>query len=181
MNEKEGLKSQDQEVNSISKILEEPIYSINIQGHDRTDYSKESMDIAIWADKWSQNILYKLFLILQSELDLILKIMSNNDKFSFICDILVDDFYTDLKKKIAVENILEKKIKDLQEFKFNTSKDLYKIYEDLEDEYEEVSLDEVIEMIQSLRKRNIDIYKEILLEVKRNKEKYIDAIIKEIE
>lgn len=162
-------------------MIQEQIYNINIQAHKIEDSSKKTIDIALWVDTWSQNLLYKIFLIFQTELEYITKLMSNENLFSFICDILVEEFHEEIKNNTNLENSLESRIKRLEEYKFLTSRDLYTKYNELEDEYMEISFNDVKDMILSLRKRKMGLYKEILKEYRNDKEKYFHFIKEQVD
>ena len=173
MGKKNDLNLRNEEESDISKILQGAIYTIDIQGHDRTDYSKQSMDIAIWADKWSQDIIHKLNRIIQTELGYITNLMGHKDKFSGTCNLLLQNFYKEFLKKEDLEKSIENKIKNLEEYKFWTPKSLYEHYE-IEDEYEELPFENVKDLLKSLRKRRIKIYEELLKDFLNNKDVYLD-------
>lgn len=159
----------------LPKLMNQKFYEINIQGADAYNPKKKTIDSVLWADEFSHNIVYKIFLILQGENRFTPKFKRSEDIFSLISDILYDEFYTDIKakKELNIEKSLEKKIQDLEENKFLTSKGFGKNYDSVADEYEEISIEEVKDMIRSLRKRRIKVYKAVLKEFKKDTDKYL--------
>lgn len=181
MKEKENTVKKEVGELNLTKMIQEQIYNINIQAHKIEDTTKKTINIAVWADRWSQNLLYKIFLIFQTELEYVTKLMSNEDLFSFVCDILVDEFHNEIKDKKDLENCIDNRIKQLEGCMFLTSRDLYTKYNELEDEYMEISFNDVKEIFLSLRKRKIDLYKAILKEFRNDKEKYISCIKEQVD
>ncbi|MBD3213601.1 MAG: hypothetical protein GF311_13415 [Candidatus Lokiarchaeota archaeon] len=170
-------KKEEYKDNIISKIMQEKKYEINLIGYDEKD-GRKTIDSVVWTGDWGHDIIYKFFLIFQEELSFISTIRRYQDLYSFICKFLYNEFYNDIKKKneLKIENTLEKKIEELEEYQFFTSKGFGKNYETIADEYEKISLEEVKDMILSLRKQRISVYKEILDEYKNNKEKYLNYL-----
>lgn len=158
----------------ISRILNEEIYEIRIRGSERKDYNKKTINNVIWSDRLSQDIIYKFFMIFKKELECVTIFMGHKDKFSCISELLYQKFHSEFIAKKDLEESIEEKIKNLGELKFVTSKGLYKKYDDLEDEYEELSFDNIKELFLSLRKNRIEIYKELLKDFKNNKDMYLD-------
>lgn len=170
-----GNMKEEYKDNIISKIMQEKKYEINLIGFEAKDTSKQTIDSVVWAGDWGHDIIYKFFLIFQEELSFISTLKRYQDLYSFARKFLYNEFYNDIRKKkeLKIENTLEKKIEELEEYKFFTSKGFGKNYESVVDEYEKISLEEVKDMILSLRKQRISVYKEILNEYKNNKEKYL--------
>ena len=81
----------------IDDIIKGSIYEINIQGCDITKSSDEycnlSLDIAIWTDKISQDILHKLFRIVQTECGIVTNLMGSEDRFSGLSNVLFQRFH----------------------------------------------------------------------------------------
>lgn len=112
INEEEGKKT-------ILKIIQNTINEIMIigrgEGEDVEDYSKITINIAILADNWSKERLYKLYKILQAEVDFIGSFRGLNDKFSCLSNLLLQEFHNDFIEKRNIEKSIEEKIKDLEE------------------------------------------------------------------
>lgn len=171
----ENKKNEQDYANSIIlDLIKNKFFSINIQAYDREDYDKQTIDIAIWADKWGQDILNKLFRIIQTELGFITSFIGNDDIFSCLSDLLFQRFHIDYMEEKNLEKSIEEKIIDLEKFTFSTPKNMYEKYESMEEEYEEISFEKVADLIKSLRERRITIFKTLLEDFKNNKEKYLD-------
>ncbi|MEJ2252515.1 MAG: hypothetical protein P8Y97_23000 [Candidatus Lokiarchaeota archaeon] len=128
----------------------------------------------IWADKWSMNILNKIFRIIQTELSYIISFMGNQDTFSCLSNLLFQKFHNEYMNKKDMEKSIEMKINDLEKYKFLAPNDISDETEFMEDEYEEISFEKVLDLIKSLRKKRINIFKTLLEDFKNNKEKYLN-------
>ncbi|MEJ2252678.1 MAG: hypothetical protein P8Y97_23835 [Candidatus Lokiarchaeota archaeon] len=147
MTKKQNIDDKKSKELSLEEMFKEQIYNINIKGSKIEDSSQTSINITMWANNLSQNLLYKFLLIFQTELDYFTKIISNDDLSSFIYDILTDDFHEEIKNNQNLEDCINNKIKQLEENKFLSSKGLDKRYEDLEDEYIKISIEDVKHII----------------------------------
>ncbi|MFX1569777.1 MAG: hypothetical protein ACFFCV_15575 [Promethearchaeota archaeon] len=169
-----GLKKEEDGESIISEIIDKKIYEVNIEGFDLKDKGKRSMDIAFWADEWSQDIIYKLFKIIQSEVSFIKIFIAHQDKDSGLKDLLFQGFHRDFMNNKDLEESLVTKIKELETYEFQSPKSLYKKYKIIKDGLENISFNELKNMILSIRERRIKIYKTLLNEFKKDKEKYLD-------
>lgn len=162
----------------IKDIIKGPIYNINIQGCDVTKSSDEyrnlSLDIAIWTDKISQDILHKLFRILQTECGIVTNLMGSEDRFSGLSNVLFQNFHKDFKEQKDLEISIKDKINELEEYNFLSPKSLYEKYDTIKDSLEYISLNEVKELILMLRKRRIKIFKTLLNDYRIEKDKYLE-------
>ncbi|MHA1293472.1 MAG: hypothetical protein ACTSQJ_12480 [Promethearchaeota archaeon] len=166
-------------VSIISEIIQENIYSINIEGYDIKDTINKSINNVLWADKWSQDIFYKLFIIFKEELECVTLFMGLQDIFSCTSKLLSQKFYKEFLNKENLEDSIKQKIKNLEEFKFYTSSSIYEKYKTIKNQYEEITIDKIKKMFISLRERRLKIYKYLLKDFKKNKEKYLDFMKKQ--
>ncbi|KKM00880.1 hypothetical protein LCGC14_1800010 [marine sediment metagenome] len=169
-----SLKKEEDGESIISKIIDKKVYEVNFEGFDLKDKGKRTMDVVFWVDEWSQNIIYKLSKIIQSEVSFINIFIAHQDKDSGLKDLLFQRFHRDFMKNKDLEESLVTKIKELEEYKFQSPKSLYENYKIIKDGLEIISFNELNNMILSLRERRIKIYKTLLNEFNKNKEKYLD-------
>jgi len=87
--------------------------------------------------------------------------------------LILSNFRREIEEKCDIKQALEEKIQELTEFKFI-------IGLDKEFEYIYISLEEVIEMIKNLRKRRIALYKVLLEQYEKHRERF-DAIFNSLE
>ena len=159
----------------ISQILEDNIFQIDIFG---------SISIAMWADTPSLDILIKLSKIIQTELEFFTCLNDAKDEFDGLCRILFHYFQDDFKDNKDLENAIENKIKRLEENTYFVPKKKCEGYKDEyenennENEYEELSLDQVAELFIPLREKRLMVYKALLKDFQNNKEAYFDYIKK---
>lgn len=179
MGKKNSNKDEENGEQIISKIIKEKIYEINVQGHEMEDSDEITLDIAMWADQWSQDITHKLCRIIQTELGFISNFMGQKDVFSAISNLLFQRFHIDFMENKDLEKSIEYEIGNLENYNFLTPKDLFGEYDSIEDEYEEISFDQVKDLILSLRERRILIYKTLLDEFKKKREKYLNFMKKQ--
>lgn len=114
----------------ISKLLKDKRYEIILQGREVGENRKKTFNSVLWADNWSQDIIYKLFLIFQGVLEDFSILEKYKDRFSYICRFLYLEFHREIDedKKIDFENALDERIKKLEEFRYTTSKGLDQKY-----------------------------------------------------
>jgi hypothetical protein len=159
----------------ISQIVDDNIYQIDIFG---------SISIVMLADAPSLDIITKLTKIIQIELEFFTYLRDAKDEFDGLCHTLYHYFRDDFKDNKDLENVIENKIKRLEENTYFVPKKMCEACKDEfenennENEYEELSLDQVAELFISLREKRIMVYKALLKDFQNNKEAYFDYIKK---
>lgn len=123
--------------------------------------------IGLWVNKDGVDIISALLKIIRSEYEILTPIMNTpKNKSERILRIIPTRFSEDISKEGDLEAALIKKIDQLKKHEYTVS---------LEKKY---SLEQVIQLITSLRKNRISFYKEILAEYRANKEFYEKEIQK---
>jgi len=167
---KEKNKSQVKtEKNLIESIINQGFFEIILSGHETKKNGKKTTNLVLWADKESQDILRKLFQIIKSELEIIIHAMMGQSKFDSLSNILFQNFFNDYREEKDLEESIEAEINDLKKYTFQVPKRKYK---SLEDKYDVLSFDEVIDLVKFFRERRIQILKLLLEDFRNDKEKY---------
>ena len=82
-------------------------------------------------------------------------------------------------KKENLEEAIGSKILELESYNFLSPKSMYESQKTIEDEFEKVSFEKVKDLILLLRKRRIFVFKTLLKDFKKNKDKYLDFLKKQ--
>ena len=78
-----------------------------------------------------------------------------------------------------MERVINNKIIELKKFIFRTSKGLGSKSDPIDRQFEDITINQIKDMILSLRKRRISFLEEILNEYKENKAKYTEFLGKQ--
>ncbi|TFF90774.1 MAG: hypothetical protein EU548_01275 [Promethearchaeota archaeon] len=167
---------------SISEqIFEEKLYKIKIHGGiikgNPNDIGKASVDLTLWVDMESQIIINRILRILHNEVDIIAPLIVYDDYLSSLQYLLLTEFKNNFKSNTNLGKLIDKKIKELKENKFLTSKYDPKLNREV---FEEIPLESFKQLFLILRKRKIEIFKLLLHDFKEHKRKYLDFLNKKV-